>query len=169
MKRLCFLCSDVQMTRRVVAVLRRAGVDDSSLLMVARHDIQLGDLSAAGLSRTDAIPGLARGFAAGGVVGTLGGVAMLSFEGRGFPLGGVAIPLFGLFGAALGGLAGFLAGASVPSSRLKPFEHAIEHEGKILLMLEVERERGEELEGFLEDQIPGLESVGLEPRAPLIP
>lgn len=94
---------------------------------------------------------------------------MLSFEGRGFPLGGVAIPLFGLFGAALGGLAGFLAGASVPSSRLKPFEHAIEHEGKILLMLEVERERGEELEGFLEDQIPGLESVGLEPRAPLIP
>lgn len=66
MKRLCFLCSDVEMTRRVVAVLRRAGVEDSSLMVVARHDIRLDELPAPGVDKTDAIPGFARGLAAGG-------------------------------------------------------------------------------------------------------
>lgn len=169
MKRLCFLCADVQMTRRAVAVLRDAGVGDSRLMVVARHDARLDDLPAAGIDRTDAIPGLARGLVAGGVVGTLGGVAMLSVGGLGFALSGAAIPVFGLLGAALSGLAGFLAGASIPSSRLKVFEHATEHDGKVLLMLEVEGERGGELEEFVKHQVPEIECVGFEPRAHLIP
>lgn len=138
-------------------------------MVVARQDIPLDELPAAGIDKTDAIPGLARGLAAGGVIGALGGVAMLSFEGLGFTLGGAAIPVFGLLGAAVSGLGGFLAGASVPSSRLKPFERAIEHDGKILLMLEVEKERGEELERLVEGEVPDIESVGFEPPAPLIP
>lgn len=169
MKRHCFLCSDVRVAQRAVALLRRAGVDGSSLMVVARHDIRLDDLPAAGLARTDAIPGLARGLAAGGVVGALGGVAVSSFEGLGFALGGAAIAVFGLCGAAVSGLGGFLAGASVPSSRLKPFEHAIQHDGKVLLMLEVQKERGEELQKLIKDEIREIEYVGLEPRAPVIP
>jgi hypothetical protein len=71
MKRLCFLCSDVQMTRRVVAVLHRAGVEDSNLMVVARNDIRLDELPPPGVDKTDAISGLARGIAAGGVVGSI--------------------------------------------------------------------------------------------------
>lgn len=170
MKRLCFLCSDVEMARRLVSVLRRAGVENSSLMVVARHDIQLDELpAAAGLDRTDAIPGLARGLAAGGIVGSLAGLATLSFEELGLALGGAAIPMFGLFGVAVGGLAGFLAGAMVPNSRLKRFQHAIAHDGRILLMLDARERFGEELERLVKDEIPDIEFVGLEPRAPLVP
>lgn len=169
MKRHCFLCSDLRAAQQAVAVLRRAGVDDSSLMLVARQDIRLDDLPAAGMARTDAIPGLARGLAAGGVVGTLGGIAILTFEGPGFALGGAAIAMFALCGAAVSGLAGFLAGASVPSSRLQPFEHAIQHDGRILLMLKARKEGGEELQKLIEDEIREIEYVGFEPRAPVIP
>lgn len=169
MKRLCFLCSDVQMTRRVVAMLRQAGVEESSLMVVARHDIRLDDLPAPGIDRTDAIPGFARGIAAGGVAGSLGGLATLSFEELGFALGGAAIPMFGLLGVAIGGLAGFLAGASVPTSRLKRFQHAIEHDGKILLMLDVDKARGVELEELVKRDVPEIEYAGFEPYAPIVP
>jgi hypothetical protein len=169
MKRLCFLCSDVEVTRRVVAALRHAGVEDSNLMMVARHDVRIDGLPPASVDKTDAIAGLARGLAAGGVVGSLGGLATLSFEELGFALGGAAIPLFGLFGVAVGGLAGFLAGASVPSSRLKRFQQAIERDGKILLMLDVDKERGEELEELVRHDVPEVEYAGFEPYAPILP
>lgn len=169
MKRLCLLCADADMARRVVAVLRRSGVEGSSLMVVARHDIPLDDLPAARLDKTDAVPGLARGLAAGGVVGSLGGLATLSFEELGFALGGAAIPLFGLFGVAVGGLAGLLAGASVPTSRLKRFQHAIERDGRVLLMLDVQRERGLELEELVKREVPEVEFAGFEPAAPIVP
>lgn len=169
MKRLCFLCSDAAMTRRVVAALRQEGVKESSLMVVARHDIKLDELPPPRVDKTDAVPGLARGLAAGGVVGSLGGLATLTFEELGFALGGAAIPLFGLLGVAVGGLAGLLAGASVPSSRLKRFQHAIEHDGKILLMLDVEKERGEKLEKLVEHEVPEIEFAGFEPYAPIVP
>ena len=69
----------------------------------------------------------------------------------------------------MGGLAGFLAGASVPSSRLKRFQHAIEHDGKILLMLDVEKERGGELEKLVKHEVPEIEFAGFEPHAPIVP
>ena len=169
MKRICFLCSDAVMTRRVVAVLRAAGVDDSSLMLVARKDVRVDELAGAGVEGTDAIPGFARGLAGGAVVGSLAGLATLSFEELGLALGGAAIPFFGLLGVAVGGLAGFLAGASVPSSRLKRFQHAIEHEGKMLLMLDVQKARGEELEQRVKEDVPDIEFVGFEPRVPLVP
>lgn len=169
MKRLCFLCSDVEMTRRILAILRRAGEEDSKFMVVARPDIGLDELPAAQIDRTDAVPGLARGLAAGGVLGSLAGLSILSFEELGFVLGGAAIPFFGLFGVAVGGLAGFLAGASVPTSRLKRFQHAIERDGKILLMLDVPEKRGEELEKRVKDEVPNVEFAGFEPRAPIVP
>lgn len=169
MKRLCFLCPDVEIARRVVEVLRQSGVEDSSLMVVARHDVRLDELPAAGVDKTDALPGMARGLAAGGVVGSLGGLATLSFEELGFAVGGAAIPLFGLLGVAVGGLAGLLSGASFPSSRLKRFQQAIERDGKVLLMLDVEKKRGVELEDIVTREVPRIEFAGFEPAAPIIP
>ena len=157
------------MTRRVVAVLRNAGEEDSNLMVIARRDIRLDELPAAGVDRTDAMPGFARGLAAGGVVGSVAGLAVLTFEELGFALGGAAIALFGLLGVAVGGLAGFLAGASVPNSRLKRFQQAIERDGKILLMLDVQKERGKVLERLVKQEVPDVEFVGYQPRPPLVP
>ena len=138
-------------------------------MVVARHDVRLDELPVAGVDMTDAVPGLARGLAAGGVLGSLGGLATLSFEELGFALGGAAIPLFGFLGVAVGGLAGLLSGASVPSSRLKRFQRAIERDGKILLMLDVQKERGVELKNLVKREVPEIEFAGFEPAAPIVP
>ncbi len=169
MKRLCFLSPDVEHTRRAVAALRRAGVDDPDLMVVARHGIPLEDLPPAGIDKTDAMPGFARGLAAGGVIGAIAGLVVLSFEDIGIALGGAAIPWFALFGASVSGLASLLAGASLPSSRLHQFQDAIERQGKILLMVDVRDERMEEIQKLVKAESPEIEFAGVEPRAPVIP
>lgn len=169
MPRLCYLSPDVEHTRRAVAALRNAGVGDSHLMVLARHDIPLEDLPPAGIDKTDAIPGFARGLAAGGVIGTIAGLVVLSFEDIGLALGGAAIPWFALFGASVSGLASLLAGASLPSSRLHSFEDAIERQGKILLMVDALEERAQAIQTLMKTEAPQVEFAGLEPHAPTIP
>lgn len=169
MKRLCFLCPDVERARLAVEALRRAGMRETELMVVARHDVALEGLPAAGLQRTDAIPGLERGLAAGGVVGAIAGLVALSFEEVGITLGGAAIPMFALFGAGVGGLAAVLTGASFPNSRLKSFQHAIEAQGKILLMADVADADVQAIERVVKTESPEVEFVGFEPHAPIIP
>ena len=169
MKRLCFLSPDVERTRRAVAALRDAGFEDSRLMVIARHDIPLEGLPPAGIERTDTIPGFARGLAAGGVIGAIAGLVVLSFEDLGVALGGAAIPLFALFGAGVSGLAALLAGASLPNSRLHQFQDAIERQGKLLLMVDTPQERTDEILKLVQAQSPQIEFVGVEPHATIIP
>lgn len=169
MKRLCFLSPDVEHTRRAVAALRRAGLRDPNLMVVARHDIPLEELPPAGIESTDAIPGLGRGLAAGGVVGAIAGLVILTFEDLGVALGGAAIPLFTLLGAGFGGLGSLLGGASLPSSRLHRFQDAIERQGKVLLLVDVKGDRVEEVKDLVRKETPEVEFVGSEPPAPIIP
>jgi hypothetical protein len=169
MRRLCFLCADIERARSTVTALRRAGIADSHIMVVARHDVQLEGLPAAGIAKTDAIPGLERGLAAGGMIGAIAGIVALSFEEIGVALGGAAIPLFALFGAGVGGLAALLAGASLSSTRLRSFEQAIEQQGKILLMVDVEKDTAEQIERLVRTESPEVELMGFEPRAPIIP
>ena len=169
MKRLCFLCRDVETTRKAVAAARGAGVEDSGLMVIARHDIQLEELSAPSIDKTDALPGLERGLSLGGILGTVAGLVVLSVEEAGVALGGAAIALFALFGVGVGGLAGFLTGAAVRSSRLRRFEHAIDQEGKVLLMIDVAPARVEAVEKLVKAASPDIEFAGLEPRAPIVP
>lgn len=46
---------------------------------------------------------------------------------------------------------------------------AVEHDGKILLMLDVEKERGGELEKLVKHEVPEIEFAGFEPHAPIVP
>ncbi|MBW4053780.1 MAG: hypothetical protein HIU85_20445 [Proteobacteria bacterium] len=62
--------------------------------------------------------------------------------------------------APVGGLAGSSGGASVPISRLKGFEQAIGRDRRIPLMLDVQRERGQELESLVHHEAPNIEFVG---------
>lgn len=169
MKRLCFLCPDVEHTRKSVNALRAAGVEEASIMVVARSDIPLEELPAAGIDKTDATAGLARGLVAGGVIGAIAGVVVIAMEDIGLAVGGAAIPLFALFGASISGLAGFLAGASVSSSRLQRFEQAIERDGKILLMVDVADERAEALQRVVQQATPAVEFAGEEPPTPIVP
>lgn len=169
MKRLCFLCPDVERARLTIAALRRAGAGESHLLVVARHDIPLEDLPTAGVQATDAIPGLERGLAAGGIIGAIAGIVALSFEEIGVALGGAAIPMFALFGAGVGGLSAVLSGASFTSSRLKSFQNAIEKEGKILVMVDASEGQVDAFETAVKTAVPEVEFAGFEPRTPIVP
>lgn len=169
MKRLCFLSPDVEETRKAVAALRRAGVDDAHLMVIARSGIPLEELPGGTLAASDAIPGLVRGLTAGGVMGAVAGVVALSIEEVGLILGAAAIPLFATFGAAVSGLASVLVGASFLSSRLSRFRHAIDDERKILLMVDVADERIGEIEALVKVECPRIEFAGLEPHTPIIP
>jgi hypothetical protein len=169
MHRLCFLFPDVERTRSAVAALHGAGIGDSDIMIVARHDMPLEDLPTANIDKTDAIPGLERGLAGGGVIGALGGLIVMRFTALGVILGGAAIPWFAAIGAGIGGVMTLLAGASFPSSRLRRFEEAIEHQGKILLMADVKNDRIREIEDLLKAQAPDGDFVGFEPRAPVLP
>lgn len=169
MKRLCFLCGDVDSARKAVDALRHAGVGESNLMVIARSDVPLEDLPPAGIEKTDATAGLLRGLAAGGVIGTIAGIAVIVFEDIGLALGGGAIALFALFGASVSGLATMLAGASLPSSRLHRFEEAIERQRKILLMVDVHDERAEHFQELVREAVPAVEYAGEEPPMPVIP
>lgn len=169
MKRLCFLSPDVETVRRAVSALRAAGAGDENIMVIARGDIPLEDLPHAGVDRTDAMPGLARGLAAGGIIGAVAGLVVLSFEDLGFALGGGAIPLFALFGASVSGLMTLLGGASLPSSRLQKFHDAIDRQGKILLMVDVREQRLEEIKTLVMTTSPTTEFVGTEPHTEIVP
>ncbi|MGC8522612.1 MAG: DUF1269 domain-containing protein [Steroidobacteraceae bacterium] len=169
MKRLCFISPDVERTRKAVNALRAVGVGGSNLMVIARSDIALEELPAAGIDQTDAAPGLARGLAAGGVIGAVAGILVIAFEDVGLALGGGAIPLFALFGAGVSGLATLLAGASVSSSRLHRFQQAIQGEGKILLMVDVATVRAQEIKEIVRKSEPAVEFAGEEPPTPIIP
>jgi hypothetical protein len=169
MKRLCFLFPDVDHTRSAVQALRHAGIGDVNMMIVARHDMPLDDLPAANVDKTDAIPGFQRGLAGGGITGALAGLIALRFSAPGIILGGAAIPWFALIGAGVGGFMTLMAGASLPSSRLRPFEEAIEQQGKVLLMVDVKNQRIQEIENLLKAQVPEGDFVGFEPHAPVVP
>ena len=73
-----------------------------------------------------------------------------------------------MFGAGLGGFLTGLAGAAFPSSRLQQFEQAIE-DGALLVMADVPTVEATAHEAALREAAPGIEIVGFEPPAPIIP
>lgn len=169
MKRLCFLSPDVEHARAAVAALRTAGAGDANLMVLARHDIPLEELPRAGIDATDAMPGFARGIAVGGAIGAIAGIAVLSIEELGLAFGGAAIPLLTLLGASVSAFISLLGGASLPSSRLREFQDAVERKGKILLMADVTDDRVDEFVNLVKSSSPATEFVGIAPHAPTVP
>ena len=168
MKRLCFLSPDLQHTRQVVADLKKSGVPEKHVYIVARHGVELEDLPDAGPEADDFLPAYERGVAFGGVAGLLAGLVALAFPPTGVVVGGGAVLLISLFGAGVGGFLSGLAGAAFSSSRLTEFEAAID-EGKILVMADVPAEEVDHYENLIKSADPEVEVMGIEPHAPVIP
>ena len=95
--------------------LRRAGVRDSALSVIARHDGRTTTSDGAGDRHSDGTGGLVKGLVGGAGVGALLGIAALAIPGVG-PLAAAgaiaasAVPEGAAIGAALGATAGGLTG-----------------------------------------------------------
>ena len=154
MKRINLLLPDVNTARRVVNRLLAADIEWRNIHILANENISLEDLPEADLpQKSDLLPALARGTAAGGLVGMLAGLVALSLPPAGVIIAGGALLGTTIGGAGIGAWAATLIGVSVPNSQLDQYEDAI-NRGELLLLVDVHPEREEEIKSVIKSEYP---------------
>jgi len=171
MRRLYFLIPTVDSAKLIVDELLLARIEQRHIHIAAadHHALLEANLPEAGLlQESDLVPAVERGLAIGGATGILAGIAAVALPGVGLVLGGGAILGIGLAGAGLGAWASGMIGVSAPSSRLKEFESAIS-EGSLLMMVDVPKQKVEEITDLIRKHHPEVEVEGTEPVIPAFP
>lgn len=168
MKRIYFLVPDIETTKKIVDELLLARVEERHIHVLAKRDTPLENLpEATFLQKTDFIPALEQGIAVGGATGMLAGLVAVALP-TGLVLGGGAVLALSLMGAGLGGWWSSLIGASVGNRRIKDYEAAIE-QGELLVMVDVPKDRVEDIEALVKKHHPEAECEGVEPFMPPFP
>jgi len=169
MRRIYFLLPSVASAKTIVDELLLARVEERHIHIVAREGTPLENLPEAGVAqRSDLIPALEKGVAAGGLSGLLAGALAVTFPPAGLVLGGGALLGLTAFGAGFGAWMASMVGIGLPSGRLQKFESAIEA-GQLLMMVDVARDRVEEIEALVRRHHPEAELEGVEPNQPIFP
>jgi hypothetical protein len=169
MRRLYFLVPSLDSAKKIVDELLLARVEERHIHVIAKEGTPLENLPEASfLQKTDFVPALERGLAVGGATGVLAGLVAITFPPAGLVLGGGALLSVALAGAGFGAWLSSMIGASVPNSRLKQFEDAIE-QGEILFMVDVPKARVEEIDDMVKRHHPEAEIEGTEPTIPPFP
>lgn len=161
MRRIYFLVPDAEITKQIVEELLLARVEQRHIHVLGKQGVSLDALPEAGfLQRSDFLPALEQGIGLGAVIGLLGGLVALVLP-TGLVLGGGAILAISLAGAGVGGLMSSMIGVSVDNRRIEQFHQAIE-EGELLLMIDVRRDRVEEIEAIVKKHHPEAECEGTD-------
>lgn len=128
---------DLDMTRSAMQAARDAGVDEDSIMLVARSDIELQSISNEHKEAdSDFVHGAIKGVAAGGTTGLLLGLAAVVLTPVGWTLAGAGIAA--LAGAAVGGMASSIFGSALPDPVRQKFDGEIQA-GRILLVIDTEQ------------------------------
>ncbi|HUL13795.1 MAG TPA: DUF1269 domain-containing protein [Methylococcaceae bacterium] len=169
MKRIYFLVPNIEITRQIVDELLLARVEERHIHILAKRGTPLGDLpEASALQKTDFIPAMERGLALGGIAGTLAGLIAIALP-TGLVVGGGAVVLISaLTGAGMGTWLAGMVGLSVGNTRLQPYEEAIE-KGSFLVMVDVPKDRVEDIHELVRKHHPEAEFEGTEPTIPPFP
>ncbi|AIO69047.1 hypothetical protein [Burkholderia oklahomensis] len=169
MRRIYFLLPDADTARMIVDELLLKRIEWRRIHVVANDRIPLENLPEASIAQSsDLLPALARGTAAGGVTGALAGLAAIAFPPAGLTIAGGAVVAFAIAGAGFGAWVGTMIGVSVPNTRLKHFEDAVEN-GELLMMIDVHRDRVEEIEALIKQHHPDAHLEGTDPTIPAFP
>ena len=102
--------------------------------------------------------------ALGGATGLLAGLVAIALP-TGLVLGGGALFAITLAGAGVGALASSMIGSSIGNRRIEQFQEAIER-GEFLLMVDVPRDRVEEIEAIIKKHHPEAECARAPTRTP---
>ncbi|HYE36666.1 DUF1269 domain-containing protein [Methylocaldum sp.] len=168
MKRIYFLVPDIEITKKIVDELLLARVDERHIHVLAKRGVPLEDLpEATFLQKTDFIPSLEQGIAVGGMTGMLAGLVAVALP-TGLVLGGGAVLAISLLGAGVGAWSSSMIGASIGNRQLKNYEDAMER-GELLVMVDVPKDRVEEIEELIKKHHPEAECEGTEPTIPPFP
>jgi len=169
MRRIYFLLPDEHSAQTIVNELLLMRVEWRHIHMIANHNVPLKDLPEATLAqRSDLLPALARGTAAGGLTGMLAGLVALAFPPAGLTIAGGAVVAITLCGAGFGAWTATMIGVDVPNTRLRRFEQAIE-KGELLMMIDVAKDRVEEIEEMIRLHHAEAEIQGTDPTIPAFP
>ena len=169
MRRLYFLVPNVEHTSKIVDELLLARVAEKNIHVIAKEGTPLSNLPEARLSqKSDLVPALEKGLALGGITGIIGGVIAVTIPPAGIVLGGGAILASALAGAGIGAWMSSMIGVDVTNSQLSEFEEAIKG-GEILMMVDVSKDRVEEIDDLVKKHHPEAEIEGTEPTIPAFP
>lgn len=161
-----FLLPDVKRAKSVYHELLLARVEARNVHFLAKKDTDLGELPEASvLQKSDAVHGAGLGLAAGGVTGALAGVVVLLFPPAGLAMGLWIVLAIAIVGAIMGVWISGIIGASTPSTHLEAFSDEIAR-GKVLLILDVPRERTEEISRLIRQHHPDASARGVDPTIP---
>ncbi len=162
MRRIYFLVPALETTQKIVDELLLARVEERHIHVLGKRGVPLGDLpEAAFLQKTDFIPSLEQGIALGAATGLLGGLVAMVLP-TGLILGGGAVLAISLAGAGVGGLMSSMVGSSIGNRRIEQFQEAVD-QGEFLVMVDVPRDRVEEVETIVKKHHPEAECEGTDP------
>lgn len=169
MRRLYFLMPDITSTHNLVNDLLLSHVEERYIHVIAKEGTPMEELPEASIfQKSDFVPAVEKGLTLGAVTGVVCGLVAMSFPPAGLIIGGGAVFAMGAAGAGLGGLLSSMIGISLPSSRLKRFENALE-EGEFLVLIDCARTRVTEIEDLVRKHHPEADIEGTEPLMPPFP
>ncbi len=169
MRRLYFLMPDMSVTHNLVNELLLSHVEERHIFVIAKAGTPMEDLpEATFLQKSDFIPALERGMTLGAATGMVCGLVSMALSPPGLVIGGGAVLAIGIAGAGVGSLMSSMVGISIPSSRLEKFEEAV-NQGEVLLLVDVDRTRVEEIEALVQKHYPQADIEGTEPMVPPFP
>lgn len=169
MHRLYFLMPDIKITHNLVNELLLSHVEERYIHVIAKEGTPMEELPEASLlQKSDFIPAIERGITLGAITGVMVGLVAMTFPPAGLVIGGGAVSAIVGAGAGVGGWLSSMVGISVPSSRLKKFEDAIKA-GEFLVLVDVKRERVDEIGEMVKSHHPEADIEGAEPNMPEFP
>jgi len=168
-RRLYFVLPDVKSAETIERELLLAKVDDPHIHFLAKDGINLGHLHVANLlQRSDLLHGIGIGLVAGGITGALAGVGLTFYPEIGDRIGMGGILLLAVFFAMVGSWVSGMIAVSIPNSRLRRFQDAIDR-GEILLMADVPARRVREIRNLILSHHPEAKAKGQEEQIPAFP
>jgi hypothetical protein len=169
MHRLYFLMPGIAQTHKLVNDLLLSHVEERHIHVIAKEGTPMEELPEASLlQKSDFIPAIEKGLTAGAITGVLVGIVAMAFPPAGLVVGGGAVIAIVAAGAGVGGWLSSMVGVNVPSERLKKFEAAI-NEGEVLVLIDVKRDRVDEIEELVIKHHPEADIEGTEPNMPVFP
>ncbi len=168
-RRLYFVLPDVTSAETIEGELLLAKIDDPHIHFLAKDGINLGRLHLANLlQRSDLLHGIGIGLVAGGITGALAGVALSFYPELGSKIGMGGILVMAVVCAMIGSWVSGMIAISIPNSRLKRFQPAIDR-GEILLMVDVPVSRVREIRELIMRHHPEAQAKGQEAQIPAFP
>ena len=170
MRRMYFLIPDIDTVRKIVDDLLLARIEERRIHVIAKRDTVLEGIPQANIVHmSDLVPAIGRGIVYGGVAGLATGAFLAILFGMSFnKTGGLLTLLITVGGAAFGAWLSGMVGISIPNSRIKHFQHAIES-GHLLMLIDVPALKMDDITQNVAKQHPNVRFGGIEPEIPAFP